>query len=236
MNMQNNTYLDRRQKLKTYFDRTAAHAWEQLTSDAPVSRIRQTVRAGRAEMFELLLDWLPNDLTGKQVLDAGCGTGAFSIACARRGATVVGIDLSPSLVNLARERTPVEIAERIEFRSGDMLGAEQGRFDYVIAIDSLIHYQSADIARAIGQLQTNTVGNHAKLLFTFAPRSPALMLMKAAGKLFPKNDRSPAIEPVGELKLRNLISSKLPQGTHVLNSKRVNTPFYKSQAMELTCP
>ena len=232
----NTTYLDRRQKLKTYFDRTAAHAWEQLTSEAPVSRIRQTVRAGRAEMFNLLLDWLPDDLTGKQVLDAGCGTGAFSIACARRGAQVVGIDLSPSLVKLAQDRAPAEIEERIEFRSGDMLGAEEGRFDYVIAIDSLIHYHSADIVRAIGQLQNNTANDASRVLFTFAPRTPMLMLMKSAGKLFPKSDRSPAIEPVRERTLRSLIQSELPEGTQFVHTKRVNTPFYKSQAVELTCP
>ena len=37
------TYDIRRAELTTYFDRTAADAWEALTSDAPVSRIRATV-------------------------------------------------------------------------------------------------------------------------------------------------------------------------------------------------
>ena len=234
--MNENTYLDRRQQLKTYFDRTAAHAWEQLTSDAPVSRIRQTVRAGRASMFNLLLSWLPEDLQGKQVLDAGCGTGAFAIACARRGASVVGIDLSPSLVKLAGERAPIELHSQLDFRAGDMLGAEKGRYDYVVAVDSLIHYQPNDIIRSVAQLQSNTSGNGAQVMFTFAPRSPALMMMKAAGKLFPRADRSPAIEPVREMLLRELISTELPEGSDVLKTQRVNTKFYKSQAMALRCP
>lgn len=234
--MQRTTYLNRRQQLQTYFDRTAAHAWEQLTSEAPVSRIRQTVRAGRAEMFDTLLSWLPEDMNGKYVLDAGCGTGAFSIACARRGATVLGIDLSPSLIELAKERTPVELQDNIRFQSGDMLGAEKQAFDYVIAIDSLIHYQANDIVDALSQLQVNTVGKNSRLLFTFAPRTPLLMLMKTAGKLFPKGDRSPAIEPVRENLLRRLVDKKLPDGTSICQTQRVNTPFYKSQAMELSCP
>ncbi len=234
--METNSYLDRRQQLKTYFDRTAARAWEQLTSDAPVSRIRQTVRAGRAEMFDVLLSWLPDDLAGKQVLDAGCGTGTFAIECARRGAEVVAIDLSPSLVKLAEERMPTDLPGFVEFRDGDMLGAEKGRFDYVVAIDSVIHYRSQDMVQAISQLQANTRGNGARVLFTFAPRSPALMMMKTAGKLFPRGDRSPAIEPVAEARLRKLIGSELPAGTQVLQTQRVNTPFYKSQAMELNCP
>ncbi len=44
------TYEARRQQLTDYFDRTAAAAWERLTSDAPVGRIRATVRAGRDTM------------------------------------------------------------------------------------------------------------------------------------------------------------------------------------------
>lgn len=234
--MQHDSYLDRRQQLETYFDKTAAHAWEQLTSDAPVSKIRQTVRAGRAEMFNVLLSWLPDDLSGRQVLDAGCGTGAFSIACARRGAQVVGIDLSPSLIDLASKRCPIEIKDNIEFRAGDMLGADRGRFDYVVGVDSLIHYQPADMVNAIGRLQGNTRGKGSRMLFTFAPRTPALMLMKAAGKLFPRDDRSPAIEPIKETHLRKLVAKELPQGSEVLQTRRVNTPFYKSQGMELYCP
>ena len=37
-------------RVETYFDKTATKTWERLTSDAPVSRIRQTVRAGRDQM------------------------------------------------------------------------------------------------------------------------------------------------------------------------------------------
>jgi magnesium-protoporphyrin O-methyltransferase len=42
-----------------------------------------------------LLDWLPQDLHGLRILDAGCGTGALAMEAAHRGASVVAIDLSP---------------------------------------------------------------------------------------------------------------------------------------------
>jgi magnesium-protoporphyrin O-methyltransferase len=96
------SYRQRRGQLLDYFDRTAAEAWSRLTSDAPVGRIRATVRAGRDRMRNILLGWLPEDLRGVRILDAGCGTGAFSVEAARRGARVVAIDLSPTLVALAR--------------------------------------------------------------------------------------------------------------------------------------
>ena len=83
------TYQNRRSEIGDYFDRTAADAWKRLSSDAPVSRIRQTVRAGREEMRRTLLSYLPKDLKGVRVLDAGCGTGALAQELAHRGADVV---------------------------------------------------------------------------------------------------------------------------------------------------
>ncbi|QYU66011.1 hypothetical protein J4558_13445 [Leptolyngbya sp. 15MV] len=73
------SYHSRRGELLHYFDRTAIKAWERLTSDAPVSGIRATVRAGRDAMRGTLLSWLPQDLTGRRILDAGCGTGALAM-------------------------------------------------------------------------------------------------------------------------------------------------------------
>jgi len=107
--MNPDTYQQRRGQIETYFDRTAMRAWEQLTSTAPVGRIRATVRAGRDRMRAQLLAWLPEDLHGQRILDAGCGTGALAVACALRGAHVVAIDLSPTLVALAQDRAPRDL-------------------------------------------------------------------------------------------------------------------------------
>ncbi|MFN5526083.1 MAG: magnesium protoporphyrin IX methyltransferase, partial [Bradyrhizobium sp.] len=66
-------YLARRSEVETYFDRTAVAAWTRLTSDAPVGRIRATVRAGRDEMRRTLLSWLPLDLRGADAADRRVG-------------------------------------------------------------------------------------------------------------------------------------------------------------------
>ena len=84
------TYDSYRDGLETYFDRTARDAWERLTSDAQVSGIRATVRAGRDKMRNCILDMLPTDMTGLRLLDAGCGTGSLAVEAAMRGAEVVG--------------------------------------------------------------------------------------------------------------------------------------------------
>jgi len=226
------SYIERRGELETYFDRTAADNWARLTSDAPVSGIRATVRAGRDEMRNTLLSWLPADMTGTRLLDAGCGTGTLSFEAARRGAQVVAIDLSPTLVEVARQRLPEGIdPAAIDFRSGDMLSPELGRFDYVVAMDSLIHYIAEDICRILATLAERT---DRSMAVTFAPKTPALALMHFVGGFFPRSDRAPAIEPVAEKKLRAVIEAEPAlQGWQAGRTHRVARGFYTSQALEM---
>jgi magnesium-protoporphyrin O-methyltransferase len=225
------TYKTRRGELETYFDRTAVEAWARLTSEAPVGRVRATVRAGRDEMRSILLSWLPQDLAGRRLLDAGCGTGALAVEAARRGAEVVAVDLSPTLVGIAAERTPPELRARLQFRTGDMLSPALGRFDHVVAMDSLIHYRAPDIAAALAVLAARA---EVSVLSTFAPRTLALTLMHAAGRLFPRGDRAPAIEPVGEAALLARLARQAGlEGWAVGRTHRVERGFYISQALEV---
>jgi magnesium-protoporphyrin O-methyltransferase len=225
------TYAERRSEIEHYFDRTAADAWARLTSDAPVGRIRATVRAGRDRMRATLLSWLPADLGGTRLLDAGCGTGTLAIEAARRGAQVTAIDLSPTLVQLARERVPEALRGGIDFRSGDMLDPALGSFDHVVGMDSLIHYRTADAVRVLAGLAQRT---QSSIVFTFAPRTPALAAMHAVGQWFPRGNRSPAIEPVSEADLhRRLDAEPLLHGWRRARTLRVASGFYTSQALEL---
>ena len=104
--MQSATFVARSRELETYFDRTAAEAWKRLTSDAPVSGIRATVRAGRDRMRATLMSWLPGDLHGKRVLDAGCGPGRVGAHLHEVGHEVVGVDADPVLIAAAEEDHP----------------------------------------------------------------------------------------------------------------------------------
>ena len=225
------TYAERRGRLETYFDATASKTWAQLTSDAPVSKIRETVRAGRDRMRATLLSWLPADMSAVELLDAGCGTGALAAEAAVRGARVTAIDIAGSLVDIARERAPQAVAARIDFRVGDMLDPALGRFDHAVAMDSLIHYPMPEILTALVRLAPR-VGR--SIVFTFAPRTPALSAMHLAGKLFPKADRAPAIEPVTEARLRaGVAAHPALRDWGVGRTQRIASGFYTSQAMEL---
>ena len=227
------SYQTRRDEIETYFDRTASAAWAALTSDAPVSRIRRTVRRGRDAMRATLLSWLPEDLRGCTLLDAGCGTGTLAIEAAQRGAEVVAVDLSPTLIELARDRLH-DLGENLDvtFLVGDMRDMDLGCFDYAVAMDSLIHY---DVIDGVQTLESMAEQINRKMVFTFAPKTPLLALMHATGRLFPRSDRAPSIEPVSPRKL----SGQLEQAGLMTNwaagrSHRIDVGFYKSHAMELT--
>ena len=216
--------------VETYFDKTATRTWERLTSDAPVSRIRETVRAGRDRMRAQILSRLPDDLTGARVLDAGCGAGQMTAELAARGADVVAVDISPSLVAIARKRLPIDLSARVSFHSGDMLSDRLGSFDHVVAMDSLIYYSQADISRALAALALRMSG---KMVFTVAPRTPLLMAMWRMGQMFPRADRSPTMVPHAAQGLSRALA-KTGTDARLSPLTRITSGFYISQAMELS--
>jgi magnesium-protoporphyrin O-methyltransferase len=247
-------YAAKRDGVEQYFDRTAAKTWEQLTSDAPVSRIRATVRKGRDAMREQILSWLPaRDQTGQnckglRILDAGCGPGAMTIELVKRGAHVVAIDLSPSLIDVAKARYSDEIASfggstfnniqeslsadshqaGVCWLAGDLLEPNLGQFDVIISMDCLIHYNLAHSIEVLERLSKNC---KSQIIFTYAPSNPLLEVMHNVGKLFPSKDRSPRIEPIAQRKIESALTDL--KDWSLGKTGRIISGFYTSQALEL---
>ena len=95
------------------------------------------------EKFKRFAPHLPNDLSGKSVLDIGCNAGFYSIEMKRRGATrVLGIDSDDRYLAQARLATEVlGYDDDIEFARLDVyqVGAIGEKFDLVIFMGVLYH-------------------------------------------------------------------------------------------------
>jgi magnesium-protoporphyrin O-methyltransferase len=216
-------YTATRDRVETYFDRTATAVWARLTTDQPVSRVRETVRAGRDAMRAMMLGRLPDDLRGARILDAGCGTGLMTAELAQRGADVVAVDIAPQLIDIASARLPATLTPRVKFHAGDMTDKALGRFDFVMAMDSLIYYRTPDIAAVLEGFGKRTRGG---VIFTVAPRTAFLMAFFAAGKLFPRSDRSPTMVPQAFSALHTATKGK------VQKIGRISRGFYISECLE----
>jgi len=62
----------------------------------------------RRQNSDPVLRRMLGDVTGKRVLDAGCGTGYLSRQLTRQGARVIGVDISPEMIAIAREKASAQ--------------------------------------------------------------------------------------------------------------------------------
>jgi SAM-dependent methyltransferase len=110
------------------------------------------------------------------VLELGCGTGRILIPVAETGVEVVGVDRSPSMLAVAKERVAElssEVQARIELVQGDMRHFSLGRRFGLIMIPyrSFLHLLTSDDERAALGCVRNHLSDEGRLVFNvFDPR------------------------------------------------------------------
>jgi 2-polyprenyl-6-hydroxyphenyl methylase/3-demethylubiquinone-9 3-methyltransferase len=130
------------------FDSLAPRFWDDQGEFRPLHRLNPVRAAYVAERFA---SDAGRGLAGARVLDVGCGGGLLCEALARAGAQVTGIDLSPSMIEVARLHA-AESALRIAYQvadAGSMLGAGEPH-DIVCCMEMLEHVP--DPSLVLGQL------------------------------------------------------------------------------------
>jgi SAM-dependent methyltransferase len=93
---------------------------------------------------------LAGAVTGRRILDAGCGAGAMSAALRDRGAVVAGFDRSAAMVELARQRLGADTDLRVTDITGP-LPYPDGAFDDVVA--ALVLHYLADWTAPLAELR-----------------------------------------------------------------------------------
>lgn len=156
-------YFDRQAKRFPMINRGGAHCGRRLVD----SLFRRSLKL----RFERTLSEC-DPISGRRVLDVGCGPGSYSIALARRGAErVAGIDVSSRMIELAAQHAAAAgVGEKCIFQVADLREFDANEpFDYVIVMGVMDYVQ--DAAGFITKVLSLTRG---KALFSFPKRGGIL--------------------------------------------------------------
>lgn len=131
--------------IKEYFERKAKEFDELYDNQGSLFQmmVNKIFRKGLYERAYITLKEC-GDVRGKRILDVGCGSGRISVPLAERGAVVVGIDYSLSMLNLARNFAKErEIEENIEFKDVDFMSDfNEGLFNITLALGVFDYIQN----------------------------------------------------------------------------------------------
>jgi SAM-dependent methyltransferase len=122
---------------KIYFDRVPGQ-WDAFYSheNRPMYLVNRILRKGLYRRYQLTFAHC-GDLSGATVLDIGCGTGRYSIECAKRGAKrVVGIDFAPHMIEFSKSiASRMKVNNTCEFICADFMDYPFDEpFDVVLAL------------------------------------------------------------------------------------------------------
>ncbi|MCF9046985.1 bifunctional 2-polyprenyl-6-hydroxyphenol methylase/3-demethylubiquinol 3-O-methyltransferase UbiG [Acinetobacter nectaris] len=175
------------------------------------------------EINPLRLNWIDEyseGIGGKKIIDVGCGGGILAESMARRGASVLGIDMGEAPLNVARLHAEKHNVKNIEYKQVpvEQLAEEQaGQYDIVTCMEMLEHVPNpASIIQACQKLVKP--GGH--VFFSTINRNPKSYLFAIIGaeyvlRLLPKgtHDYHKFIRPselaydirAANLELKNMI-------------------------------
>ena len=96
---------------------------------------------------------LLGDVRGKTVLDLGCGCGENVVALSRRGAHVIGIDISPDLISLAKRRVQeAQIVADLKVESAYKTGLPDHSVDVIFCIALIHHLEIPRVQREMARI------------------------------------------------------------------------------------
>lgn len=177
--------VDDKAIVKEYFNNTGFDRWQRIYGDGAVNKVQLAVRIGHQQTVDTLLGWFEVDhnLEGLTICDAGCGVGSLSIPLATAKAIVDASDISEKMVGEAQERAAELFGnnDNPNFSVQD-LESLSGSYHTVVCLDVLIHYPQAKAAEMISHLASLA---QSRLIVSFAPKTPALSVLKKVGSFFP---------------------------------------------------
>lgn len=217
--------------VKEYFNSTGFDRWRRIYGDGEVNKVQLDIRTGHQQTVETVINWLVADqnLAELSICDAGCGVGSLSIPLAQAGAKVFASDISEKMVGEAEQRAATALGNvgNPSFVVQD-LEALSGNYHTVICLDVLIHYPQDKAAQMINHLSSMA---DTRLILSFAPKTPALSVLKKIGSFFPGPSKATRAYLHREADVVKILASN---GFSVQRQAMTRTRFYFSQILEAT--
>jgi len=220
---------EHKKMLQSYFNGQGFQRWASIYGDDKLSTVRSTVRQGHAVMMDKAFEWLQSTglPKGSKILDAGCGTGLFTIRLAKNGYRVKAADIAEQMVNKTREDAQKEgVADNVEFEVSS-IESVSGTFDAVVCFDVLIHYPAEGFAHAFKNLANLTKG---PMIFTYAPFNNILAFQHWIGGFFPKKERRTTIQMIKDDEMQRVLSEL---GLKIVNRQKISFGFYHTMLMQV---
>lgn len=222
--------VDDKTIVRDYFNATGFDRWQRIYGDGEVNRVQLDIRQGHQQTVERVLTWLQADgnLKGLSICDAGCGVGSLSIPLAAAGAKVYATDISEKMTTEAWQRATaiLDTMDNLKFVVQDLetLG---GRYHTVICLDVLIHYPQE---RAIAMIEHLASLAESRLIFSFAPKTFWLSILKKVGEFFPGPSKTTRAYQHSEA---DLVQELAARGWRVERNAMIQTRFYFSRLLEV---
>lgn len=151
-----------RERAKSYFDELAPEYDRafRLSGRNPLSAAVNRLFRGKTFVRRMrLLEALFAEIgvSGKTLLDLGCGSGQVSVLAAKMGARVHAVDIAPRMLEIARQGAQAAgVAERVLFEEGDVAGKSYPAADVVLLVGVIEYY--ADYQPVIRRAALATLG------------------------------------------------------------------------------
>lgn len=231
--MMETTGGDEAASVRDYFDKVGFERWQKIYGETDeVNKVQLDIRQGHQKTVDKILDWLPENMDGMTVCDAGAGTGSLAIPLAHRGAGVSASDISASMIGEAETRYNQSIAAGAKAPAVapkfEALGLEEctGEYDVVSCIDVMIHYPDDRVAAMVEHLASLS---KKKLIVSFAPKTLAYSILKRIGELFPGPSKATRAYLHDEGEVEEALEKA---GFRVTRRQMTATSFYFSRILE----
>jgi len=183
--------MDRYEREKTAYDvnNVAEHSLELHNKFSHVFECPNTIRN-----INIFQDIIRANITGKRVLDIGCGSGASTAGIFSHGAGYMhGIDISEKQIAEAKKR---EIKGLLEFSNKDIMAPIDGRYDIIYGLAALHHMEYRTL---LGRLYDTNLNDGGLMLFMEPLGSNLLIRLY---HVFSKSVHTPDEKPFSRKELR----------------------------------